>query len=83
MRVGAATPGVPDLGEFDVQHWGPGLPAADGLARAADVITLRSVATGRYLTVRDDGSLSADQDRPNGWVVHETFALEPAARPSR
>ncbi len=81
VRVGAATPGAPDLGEYDVQHWGPGLPAADGLAPAADVITLRSVATGRYLTVRDDGSLSADQDRPNGWVVHETFALEPAARP--
>jgi beta-glucosidase len=76
VRVGAATPGAPGLGEFDVQHWGPGLPAADGLAPAADVITLRSVTTGRYLTVRDDGSLSADQDRPNGWVVRETFALE-------
>jgi beta-glucosidase len=78
VRVGAASPGAPDLGEFDVQHWGPGLPAADGLAPARDVITLRSVATGRYLTVREDGSLSADQDRPNGWVVHETFGLEPA-----
>jgi beta-glucosidase len=78
VRVGAAIPGVPDLGEFDVQHWGPGLPAADGLAPASDVITLRSAATGRYLTVRDDGSLAADQDRPNGWVVRETFALEPA-----
>jgi beta-glucosidase len=42
------------------------------------VITLRSVGTGQYLTVRDDGSLAADQDRPNGWVVRETFALEPA-----
>ncbi len=78
VRVGAAVPGAPDLGEFDVQHWGPGLPAADGLAPAADVITLRSAATGQYLTVRDDGSLSADQDRPNGWVVRETFALEVA-----
>ena len=48
------------------------------------MITLRSVATGRYLTVREDGSLAADQDRPNGWVVRETFALEPvsAARPA-
>ena len=79
VRVGAATPGQPDLGEFDVQHWGPGLPAADGLAPAGDVITLRSVVTGRYLTAADDGSLAADQDRPNGWVVHETFALEPVA----
>ncbi len=79
VRVGAATPGAPDLGQFDVQHWGPGLPAAAGLAPASDVITLRSAATGQYLTVRDDGSLSADQDRPNGWVVRETFALEPAS----
>ena len=52
VLIRAAAPGHPDLGEFDVQHWGPGLPAADGLAPAADVITLRSVATGRYLTVR-------------------------------
>ena len=79
VLIGAAAPGQPDLGEFDVQHWGPGLPAADGLAPAADVITLRPVATGRYLTVRNDGSLSAGQDRPDGWVVRETFALEPAA----
>jgi beta-glucosidase len=76
VLVRAATPGAPDLGEFDVQHWGPGLPAADGLAPASDVITLRSAATGRYLTGHDDGSLTAGQDRPNGWVVHETFALE-------
>lgn len=79
VRVGAATPGAPDLGEFDVQHWGPGLPAADGLAPADDVITLRSVVTGQYLTAADDGALAADQDRPNGWVTHETFALEPAS----
>lgn len=76
VLVQAATPGAPDLGEFDVQHWGPGLPAADGLAPADDVITLRSVATGQYLSGHDDGALTADQDRPNGWVVHETFALE-------
>lgn len=76
VRVGAATPGAPDLGTFDVQHWGPGLPAADGLAPAADVITLRSVATGQYLTAAADGSLAAGQDRPTGWVTHETFALE-------
>ena len=79
VRLAAVTPGAPDLGEFDVQHWGPGRPAADGLAPASDVITLRSAATGRYLTAADDGSLRADQDRPNGWLVHETFALEPAA----
>ena len=78
VLVGAATSGAPDLGTFDVQHWGPGRPAADGLAPASDVITLRSVATGQYLSVREDGSLAADQDRPTGWVTHETFALEPA-----
>ena len=81
VRLGAAMPGAPDLGEFDVQHWGPGLPAADGLAAADDVITLRSVTTGRYLTVRDDDSLAAEADRPNGWVVRETFALEFCADP--
>ena len=81
VRLGAAMRGAPDLGEFDVQHWGPGLPAADGLAAADDVITLRSVTTGRYLTVRDDDSLAAEADRPNGWVVRETFALEFCADP--
>ena len=51
---------------FDVFDWGDG------------VATLRAVATGRYVTVQDgDGALVADQDRPNGWLVHETFALVP------
>jgi len=58
-----SAPGL-DLGEFDVFDWGD------------SVITLRSVANGLLVTVRDDGSLVADQTRPNGWVVHETFRLE-------
>ena len=59
--------GVPgDSGEFDVFDWGGG------------VVTLRSVATGRFLTEKEDGSLVADQERPNGWVVRETFILGPA-----
>ncbi len=32
-------------------------------------------ADGRYLSVRDDGALAADAGAPNGWVVHETFAI--------
>jgi beta-glucosidase len=53
-----------DLGEFDVFGWGSG------------IVTLRAVANGLFVTVRDDGSLVADQTRPNGWVVHETFRVE-------
>ena len=45
------------------------------LGWGGNVITLRSSVTGRYLTVKDDDSLAADADRPNGWVVRETFAL--------
>jgi beta-glucosidase len=56
----------PGLGEFDVFDWGGG------------VVTLRAAASGRYLTVKQDGSLAADQERPNGWVVGETFVREPA-----
>jgi beta-glucosidase len=51
------------LGEFDVADWGN------------DIVTLRAAADGRYLSVRDDGSLAADAGAPNGWVVHETFAI--------
>ncbi len=53
-----------EIGEFDVFDWGD------------DVITLRSAANGRYLTVKEDGLLVADQDRPNGWVVREAFVRE-------
>jgi beta-glucosidase len=48
-----------DLGEFDVFDWGE------------DVVTLRQ--DGKYLTVRADGSLAVEADRPDGWVVRETF----------
>jgi beta-glucosidase len=56
-----------ELGEFDVFGWG------------GNVVTLRAVASGRYLTVKEDGSLAADQDRPNGWVVREAFVREARA----
>lgn len=58
--------GAAEAGRFDVFDWGEG------------VVTLRSIATGLFLTVKDDGSLVADQQRPNGWVVRETFRVEPA-----
>jgi len=48
-----------DLGEFDVFDWGE------------DVVTLRQ--DGKYLTTRADGSLAVEADRPDGWVVRETF----------
>ncbi|MEY2246128.1 glycoside hydrolase family 3 C-terminal domain-containing protein [Streptomyces sp. BF23-18] len=42
------------------------------------VLTLRA-PDGRYLSVADDGFLRASADRPGGWVVQETFRLEPSA----
>ncbi|WP_329499336.1 glycoside hydrolase family 3 C-terminal domain-containing protein [Kitasatospora herbaricolor] len=51
---------------FDLFDWGDG------------VLTLRSAASGRYVTLKDAGlGLAADQTQPNGWDVHETFRLEP------
>jgi beta-glucosidase len=60
-----------DLGEFDVFDWGSGT-AGD------QVVTLRSAMNGRYLTVTSDGVVAAEAERPNGWVVRETFVVEPA-----
>ena len=55
-----------DLGEFDVFGWGD------------DVITLRgaernTAASGKYLTVTDDGTLAVTAGKPEGWTVRETF----------
>ncbi|MFF7794429.1 glycoside hydrolase family 3 C-terminal domain-containing protein [Streptomyces sp. NPDC007991] len=41
-----------------------------------DVLTLRA-PDGRYLSVAGDGFLRASADQPGGWVVQETFRLEP------
>ncbi|MFG3409455.1 glycoside hydrolase family 3 C-terminal domain-containing protein [Streptomyces sp. NPDC048142] len=51
---------------FDVVDWGRG------------VLTLRAADTGRYLSLKDDTSLAADQEIVKTWDVHETFRLEPA-----
>jgi beta-glucosidase len=40
------------------------------------VLTLRA-PDGRYLSVAEDGRLRASADQPGGWVVQETFRLEP------
>ncbi|MEU6145363.1 glycoside hydrolase family 3 C-terminal domain-containing protein [Streptomyces sp. NPDC047081] len=42
------------------------------------VLTLRA-PDGRYLSVADDGYVRASADQPGGWVVQETFRLEPHA----
>ncbi|MFI6337328.1 glycoside hydrolase family 3 C-terminal domain-containing protein [Streptomyces sp. NPDC050535] len=41
------------------------------------VLTLRA-PDGRYLSVADDGFVRASADQPGGWVVQETFRLEPS-----
>ncbi|WP_030896612.1 glycoside hydrolase family 3 C-terminal domain-containing protein [Streptomyces sp. NRRL S-474] len=40
------------------------------------VLTLRA-PDGRYLSVADDGRVRAAADQPGGWIVQETFRLEP------
>ncbi|MEU3555782.1 glycoside hydrolase family 3 C-terminal domain-containing protein [Streptomyces fragilis] len=50
--------------EFAVVDWGEG------------VLTLRA-PDGRLLSVAEDGYVRASADRPGGWVVQETFRLEP------
>ncbi|WP_405868975.1 glycoside hydrolase family 3 C-terminal domain-containing protein [Streptomyces sp. NBC_00005] len=50
--------------EFALIDWGEG------------VLTLRA-PDGRYLSVAEDGYVRASADQPGGWVVQETFTLEP------
>ncbi|MFI6208755.1 glycoside hydrolase family 3 C-terminal domain-containing protein [Streptomyces sp. NPDC051041] len=50
--------------ELALADWGEG------------VLTLRA-PDGRYLSVAEDGRLRASADQPGGWVVQETFRLEP------
>ncbi|MDF3145673.1 glycoside hydrolase family 3 N-terminal domain-containing protein, partial [Streptomyces sp. T21Q-yed] len=52
--------------EFALVDWGEG------------VLTLRA-PDGRYLSVAEDGCVRASADQPGGWVVQETFRLEPHA----
>ncbi|MYV44902.1 glycoside hydrolase family 3 C-terminal domain-containing protein [Streptomyces sp. SID2888] len=50
--------------ELALVDWGEGL------------LTLRA-PDGRYLSVAEDGCVRASADQPGGWVVQETFRLEP------
>ncbi|WP_030944864.1 glycoside hydrolase family 3 C-terminal domain-containing protein [Streptomyces sp. NRRL S-646] len=50
--------------EFALVDWGEG------------ILTLRA-PDGRYLSVADDGYVRASADQPGGWIVQETFRLEP------
>ncbi|MFI5796439.1 glycoside hydrolase family 3 C-terminal domain-containing protein [Streptomyces sp. NPDC051677] len=50
--------------EFALVDWGE------------DVLTLRA-PDGRYVSVAEDGFLRASADQPGGWIVQETFRLEP------
>lgn len=50
--------------ELALVEWGEG------------VLTLRA-PDGRYLSVAEDGYLRASADQPGGWIVQETFRLEP------
>ncbi|MGW7416657.1 glycoside hydrolase family 3 C-terminal domain-containing protein [Streptomyces sp. NPDC054863] len=50
--------------ELSLVDWGEG------------VLTLRA-PDGRYLSVAEDGRVRASADQPGGWVVQETFRLEP------
>ncbi|MGW7266908.1 glycoside hydrolase family 3 C-terminal domain-containing protein [Streptomyces sp. NPDC054842] len=51
--------------EFALTDWGDG------------VLTLRA-PDGRHLSVAEDGFVRASADQPGGWVVQETFRLEPS-----
>ncbi|MFI6506747.1 glycoside hydrolase family 3 C-terminal domain-containing protein [Streptosporangium sp. NPDC050855] len=55
-------------GLFDLFDWGGGSYA------------LRSVTTGRHLSIDDDGVLVNDQPGPNGWEVRQTFRTEERPR---
>ncbi|MFF9057132.1 glycoside hydrolase family 3 C-terminal domain-containing protein [Streptomyces sp. NPDC014882] len=54
----------PEGTEFALVDWG------------GDVLTLRA-PDGHYLSVAEDGFLRASAEQPGGWVVQETFRLEP------
>ncbi|RBM05054.1 glycoside hydrolase family 3 C-terminal domain-containing protein [Streptomyces sp. PT12] len=55
---------APGATPFTLTDWGHG------------VLTLRA-PDGRYLSVAEDGLVRASAERPGGWVVRETFTLEP------
>lgn len=65
--------GRTDLPPLTTDATGTELSLADW---GAGVLTLRA-PDGRYLSVAEDGHVRASADQPGGWVVQETFRLEP------
>ncbi|WP_217250918.1 glycoside hydrolase family 3 C-terminal domain-containing protein [Streptomyces sp. AC602_WCS936] len=65
--------GRTDLPPLTTDATGTELALADW---GEDVLTLRA-PDGRYLSVAEDGFVRASADQPGGWVVQETFRLEP------
>ncbi|GAA3135724.1 glycoside hydrolase family 3 protein [Planomonospora alba] len=65
LRLSATSPGATE--QFDVFDWGGG------------VVTLRSVANGKYVSRANWSTLVNDKDQPGGWFVQEQFKLEAQA----
>ncbi|MGK5685620.1 glycoside hydrolase family 3 C-terminal domain-containing protein [Actinoplanes sp. URMC 104] len=64
VSVTAATAG--EAAQFDSVDWGQG------------VLTLRNVATGRYLG-SSNGAFVTRDEQPGGWFVQQQFRIEPQA----
>ncbi|MFJ9898881.1 glycoside hydrolase family 3 C-terminal domain-containing protein [Streptomyces sp. NPDC091280] len=67
--------GRTDLPPLTTDATGPGTELAL-VDWGEGVLTLRA-PDGRYLSVAEDGYVRASADQPGGWVVQETFRLEP------
>ncbi|MDP9846593.1 glycoside hydrolase family 3 protein [Streptosporangium lutulentum] len=65
LTLSATTAGATE--QFDVFDWGRG------------VVTLRSVANGKYVSRANWSTLVNNQDQPTGWFVQEQFKLEAQA----
>lgn len=62
LRLSATTIGETE--QFDVFDWGQG------------IVTLRSVANGKYVSRANWSTLVNNADQPSGWFVQEQFKLE-------
>ncbi|GAA0844529.1 glycoside hydrolase family 3 C-terminal domain-containing protein [Streptosporangium amethystogenes subsp. fukuiense] len=65
LRLSATTAGATE--QFDVFDWGQG------------IVTLRSVANGKYVSRANWSTLVNNQEQPTGWFVQEQFKLEAQA----
>ncbi|PRX43456.1 beta-glucosidase [Prauserella shujinwangii] len=62
----AAAPEAGEAERFDVFDWGE------------DVLTLRAVVNGRYVSFGSGRTLENTADQPHGWFVQQQFKLVPA-----